>query len=506
MINYWISAKQIKDDIYIPKYYNPEIKQELEDLQHTHVCKTIRQMVNEGIIEHSTGDEIGKLAYGTGDIPFVRTSDISNWEIKTIPKQGVARDIYEEYAKKQDVQEGDILLVRDGTYLIGHNCFISKIDKELIYQSHIIKIRIKKPEILEPELFFLLLNSDIVQKQIRAVQFTADIIDTIGQRFNEIVFPIPRSKTNKDYLVSTVKKAINDRNYGKAFIKHCPKLMEDILITGSIKPVEDFLNLPPDEIANAISSDTVTLEFGGFNNFFISSKDLKNNIYIPKYYDPTIEEELSLLEENCYLISMGELKSTGKIEYFTGDEIGKLAYGTGDIPFIRTSDFSNWEIKHNPKQGISEEIYEQYNKKEDVQEEDILLVRDGTYLVGSSCIITSYDSKALFCGGLYKIRSLDKDLLNPYLFLGLLNSYVVKRQIRAKQFTRDVIDTIGNRIDEVLIPIPKNISTRKAISDVISNAVRSRIQARENITSLSKKAIYFDEVDNKELDDIKILG
>lgn len=51
-----------------------------------------------------------------------------------------------------------------------------------------------------------------------------------------------------------------------------------------------------------------------------------------------------------------------------------MAYGTGTIPFVRTSDFANWEIKHDPKQGVSEQIYNAYATKEDVQAEDILLV------------------------------------------------------------------------------------------------------------------------------------
>ena len=29
-----------------------------------------------GAVQLSTGDEIGKMAYGTGEIPFVRTSDL----------------------------------------------------------------------------------------------------------------------------------------------------------------------------------------------------------------------------------------------------------------------------------------------------------------------------------------------------------------------------------------------------------------------------------------------
>ncbi|WP_209783653.1 MULTISPECIES: restriction endonuclease subunit S [Bacillus amyloliquefaciens group] len=488
MINYWISSKEIRNGIYIPKYYNPKIKEEIEKLSDTHTCLSVQELVNERIIEHSTGDEIGKHAYGTGNVPFVRTSDISNWEIKTIPKQGVARDIYEEYVEKQDVQEGDILLVRDGTYLIGHNCFISKVDKELIYQSHIIKIRVKKTDELEPELFFLLLNSDIVQKQIRSVQFTADIIDTIGQRFNEIIIPIPKSKELRKKLVEATKKAIKTRIFGKAFIKHCPKIVEDILLTGEMQAMEDYSKLSLDEIKELTTSDTVTLEFGGFNNFIMSSKDIRHNIYIPKYYDPTIEDELSNLQEKCTLISMGDLKKSKLIDYYTGDEIGKMAYGTGDIPFLRTSDFSNWEIKYNAKQGISEEIYDEYREKQDVQAEDILLVRDGTYLIGTSCIITDFNKKSLFCGGLYKIRSLDKQYLDPYLLLGLLNSYIVKRQIRTKQFTRDVIDTIGNRLDEVVLPIPKSKETRNSISEIIKETIISRILARQSITELASKA------------------
>jgi hypothetical protein len=45
------------------------------------------------------------------------------------------------------------------------------------------------------------------------------------------------------------------------------------------------------------------------------------------------------------MIGLGELIQQGSIQTATGDEIGKMAYGTGPIPFIRTSDISNWEIK-----------------------------------------------------------------------------------------------------------------------------------------------------------------
>lgn len=113
------------------------------------------------------------MAYGTGDIPFVRTSDISNWEIKTIPKQGVSETIYQQYAAKEDVQPGDILLVKDGTYLIGTSCIVTPLDTPMLFQSHIVKFRVEDPSVVTTEMFFIALNTPLVQQQIRAFQFTA---------------------------------------------------------------------------------------------------------------------------------------------------------------------------------------------------------------------------------------------------------------------------------------------------------------------------------------------
>lgn len=486
MINYWIRSDAIKASTYIPKYYDPEIKKSLRALENTHDLFLIGQLVQDGVITLATGDEIGKSAYGTGDIPFVRTSDISNWEIKSAPKQGVSKDIYESYSEKQNVQVGDILLVRDGTYLIGKNCFITAIDKEILYQSHIVKIRINKPEIIIPEIFFLSLNSPIVQKQIRSVQFTADIIDTIGQRLNEIVLPIPKAREVKLRLAKKVRNALDTRVKGKAFIKQMPFILEDVLSKNSHEPINKFWNLSVEEMVSKISSRTITAEFGDFESIWFPSDSIKNSIYLPRYYDPTIQEELEKLEKYCFIKSMAELKAEGKISYYTGDEIGKMAYDTGDIPFIRTSDFSNWEIQHDPKQGISEEIYQEYAESQDLHENDILIVRDGTYLIGTSCIVTKHDAKSLFCGGLYKIHVYENEELDPFLFLGLLNSFIVKRQIRTKQFTRDVIDTLGNRLDEVFIPIPKDKKIRQAISEVVTDVIVSRIKSRDEISSMAK--------------------
>lgn len=489
MLAYRINIGDIVNQIFIPKYYDPELKSQIMALSETHDLIPLGELIDSGKIIAQTGHEIGKMAYGTGNIPFVRTSDISNWEIKTIPKQGISEEIYYQYAEKEDVQAGDILMVRDGTYLIGTNCIVTELDLPLVFQSHILKFRVVDIEYLDPLLLFLCLNCTLVQRQIRNMQFTADIIDTLGNRYREIILPIPKDNLKKQELSIKMQEALNIRVKYKAAIKQMPLLVENVLESNCAQAFDDFFGQSMEDVLNLLVQDTTTLEFGGFTAYKLQSKDIVNNIFLPKYYDPSITAMLDRLKTSCTLYSVQQLLDSQVLTLSTGDEIGKMAYGTGEIPFVRTSDFSNWEIKSDAKQGVSEEIYQQYAEKEDVRAGDILIVRDGTYLVGTSCLITEYDTKMLYCGGLIKLRTHNKDLLDEYLLLGLLNSYIVKRQIRTKQFTRDVIDTLGQRLKEVVIPIPDSAELRLAISNEIKRIVHNRIEARDTILSLANELL-----------------
>lgn len=176
---------------------------------------------------------------------------------------------------------------------------------------------------------------------------------------------------------------------------------------------------------------------------------------------------------------LGDLIKDGVISVSTGDEVGKLAYGTGTIPFIRTSDIANWEIKLDPKQGLEQAIYDGLKERQDVQAEDILMVKDGTYLVGTCAMISSADTKIVYQSHLYKLRCRDKEKMNPYLLLALLSSPIVKEQIRSKQFTQDIIDTLGRRIYELILPIPKNKNERETIIKQVKDVFKKRNEAKK---------------------------
>lgn len=202
---------EIKDNILVPKYYDPEIVSELEALHETHNLNKLEDLVKNKVLSAATGVEVGKLAYGSGNIPFVRTSDIANWEIKIDPKHGVSEEIYAQYGSSKKVKENDVLMVRDGTYLIGTTAIITKYDTKILFQSHIYRLRVEKPNELHPFLLLAVLNAPIVKKQIRAKQFTQGIIDTLGQRIFELILPIPKDPRVREGIIRKTREIVSVR-------------------------------------------------------------------------------------------------------------------------------------------------------------------------------------------------------------------------------------------------------------------------------------------------------
>jgi type I restriction enzyme M protein len=154
-------------------------------------------------------------------------------------------------------------------------------------------------------------------------------------------------------------------------------------------------------------------------------------------------------------------------------------------PFSSTDNESGL-LKSDPKHGVSEEIYEAFKGKADVRPRDILMVRDGTYLIGTAAMVSEHDGRILFQSHIHRIRVLDEAKLDPYLLFAALNSSIVKRQIRSKQFTQDIIDTLGNRLREVAVPLPKDPELRKSITERTREVVEERARLRKEARDIAR--------------------
>ena len=187
------------------------------------------------------------------------------------------------------------------------------------------------------------------------------------------------------------------------------------------------------------------------------------DIWNPKFSYPLYVNTLKAIQQKWKTISLSEIATVKK-----GNEVGSDSYSiylerkNSDIPFIRTSDFVNYEIDQFPDYYIPEEIYQEL--KQDIKFGDVLFTKDGK--IGMTGMITKND-KAIIASGISSLRlktEAKKYNLTPeYLFLllslketGLYPSIrrtVIAstlphlREERLKDFEIPILDK--NSIDEI---------------------------------------------------------
>lgn len=178
----------------------------------------------------------------------------------------------------------------------------------------------------------------------------------------------------------------------------------------------------------------------------------------PRYYDSTVKEFLNAESRRwgVDLISVGELVERGFLAYRKGHEVGGESYGTGEIPFVRTSDISNYEISIDPTRGISAEIYEEYRAAQNLKLGDILMVCDGRYRIGRTAILHAETTRCVVQSHVRILSLSDSSPFNAYDLLFALNLPAVQRHIRNLVFVQSTLGALGSRLKEVMLPLPLN--------------------------------------------------
>lgn len=225
------------------------------------------------------------------------------------------------------------------------------------------------------------------------------------------------------------------------------------------------------------------------HNFWFSSEVTKKHYLVPRYYDRKTD---LLLESdadkfNAQIISFEEMILKEWISIRKGHEVGSEAYGTGDVPFVRTSDISNFEISIDPTKSVANEIYESLKLEQGLKPGSILMVVDGRYRIGRCAILHETNYKCIAQSHLRIINVSENAPFTPFELLYLLSLSSVQRDIRSLVFIQSTLGALGNRIKEVKLPIPKNKSTE------FIESVNSFTQSLQERARLLKMLSQFEE-------------
>ena len=261
--------------------------------------------------------------------------------------------------------------------------------------------------------------------------------------------PSTDTKTNvlffEKKLGTSADYAISDGNVRVAVAIHCghDRRGRSNLSDGSARP-DDFRRLGDQyhDKKSATSGWQVVV--------------LKDPEYIvPRYHierDYQTSDEKELIG-HAATASLGDLVSANLLTIRKGHEPGSDAYGTGDIPFVRTSDITNLEISADPTNGVNEEVYNTFSGLQQLKPSDVLMVVDGRYRIGMTALITANNHRCVVQSHFRILGTPQPVRLDCYELLFALNLPSVRLRIRDLVFVQSTLGTLGKRLLELKIPI-----------------------------------------------------
>jgi type I restriction enzyme S subunit len=221
---YGVNNKQFQgDDMMTPAFYYPLYTNTTKIIAENNHCEPLGTLA-----DFRNGDEVGSVNYKSylnrkeGDLPFIRTSDLVNYDFDPYPDFFIEKSIYDELG--QNLDKDEILFTKDGK--IGISAMTTKYDR-CILGSGILRIVPKKDKINPHYLFIALSTKEVgiyqaIQRTVVASTMPHLREDRIGD------FSIPILKNQKK-IIELTEAAFKLRDDRKKLITDSRLLIEQSL-------------------------------------------------------------------------------------------------------------------------------------------------------------------------------------------------------------------------------------------------------------------------------------
>jgi restriction endonuclease S subunit len=212
-----------KEDMITPLFFNPVFVSTLNEIEKHNTCSTLGVIADfENGYEVGSENYKGYLERKETDVPFIRTSDLVNYDFDTYPDYFIENSIYEEI--RQKINEQEILFTKDGK--IGIVAMTTESDK-CILSSGVLRI-IAKQEKVNP--FYLFIALSIKEVGLYQAQQRTVVASTIPHlredRIRDFKIPLIENQTE---IITLTSKAFDLKNKRKCLIDVSRQLMENSL-------------------------------------------------------------------------------------------------------------------------------------------------------------------------------------------------------------------------------------------------------------------------------------
>ncbi len=188
-----VNVNEIRNHVFVPRYYwNPpgDAGSDIQDIEPL----SVQRLLDDGIVESYRGHGSPPAVYkGQGEIPYIRVSDIVNWELYRNPTTAVPRHIYEKIrGRGVTLEPEDVIFVRRGSYRIGTVAMASPYDNEVLLTGELVILRVKQkdnPYGVDPYYLLYLLSHKFTQRQMYQKVFIETTLPNIADRWKELELP-----------------------------------------------------------------------------------------------------------------------------------------------------------------------------------------------------------------------------------------------------------------------------------------------------------------------------
>ena len=212
------SKSALTKNIFVPRYYWQNKLKEIENIAKAQNLELvpIKELMRKGIITSFDGHGSPPAEYtGKGEVPYVRVKDIVNWEVYKDPTAKITTEIYlEKKGENKNLEAGDIVYVRRGSYRIGSVAMVSPFDKEALYTREILVLRVTKEENeygLNPYYLLYLLSHKLTHLQAKNKILIETTLPNIAERWKELMLPIDTDKSQREFITDKIKEVITSK-------------------------------------------------------------------------------------------------------------------------------------------------------------------------------------------------------------------------------------------------------------------------------------------------------
>jgi len=174
----------------------------------------------DDLVKISKGIEVGSEEYREEGIPFVRVSNLSNYEINDNNQKYISNELFDKLKNKFKPKKGEILLSKDATPGIA---FLIDDEKDRIISGGILRLRVDSD--IDKNYLTMVLNSLFVQSQIERDAGGSIIVHWRPELIKETLIPV-LPKPKQEEISKLVEESHKSRIHAKQLLEKAKKIVE----------------------------------------------------------------------------------------------------------------------------------------------------------------------------------------------------------------------------------------------------------------------------------------